>query len=389
MGNITSFTYNKLGLVETVTEPNGAVTEYKYNSLGNTIEIKDPLGAVTKFEYDKNNNVSKVIDPLGNITKYTFDKLNRIKAITDAQARYYNAEIGRFISEDPWKGTIIEPNTLNPYPYVLNNPLKYVDPLGLAQKNSHEGAIKSTSTPIVNTQSSNVVNKVREEVVKEETSGTSDWSCKVANDGTTGDKDYYWHLYMENQYEWHRDLLFDAKPRYEYEKAIKEGIIDPDIVSLRNFINIMGPIWENQALEVPLEIRAQQIVGASLVTINLAYVALFMAEQFGMYIDYYSNKGAGSSIKFGSDTKSAQKLSNQMTQRGWTESTVRNTVSNPHTTHVSINKATGNPATVYYNKSGGYVIIDDTTKAIVQVSDNINPSTWIPDPSIINPYKPW
>jgi len=102
-----------------------------------------------------------------------------------------------------------------------------------------------------------------------------------------------------------------------------------------------------------------------------------------------SGKGAGKSIKFGSDTKSVQKLSNQMTQRGWTESTVRDTVSSPYTTRVSTNKATGNPATVYYNKAGGYAIIDDTTKAVVQVSDNINPSTWIPDPSIINPYKPW
>jgi hypothetical protein len=100
------------------------------------------------------------------------------------------------------------------------------------------------------------------------------------------------------------------------------------------------------------------------------------------------SEGAGSNIKFGSDTKSIQKLSNQMTQRGWNESTVRNTVSSPHTTRISTNKATGNSATVYYNKSGGYVIIDDVTEAVVQVSDNINPSTWIPDPSIINPYKP-
>ena len=65
-----------------------------------------------------------------------------------------------------------------------------------------------------------------------------------------------------------------------------------------------------------------------------------------------------------------------MTKRGWTESTVRDTVSNPYTKRVSVNKATGNSATMYYNKSGGYVIIDDVTNAIVQVSDNINPSTW-------------
>ena len=55
---------------------------------------------------------------------------------------------------------------------------------------------------------------------------------------------------------------------------------------------------------------------------------------------------------------------------------------------MSVNKATGNSATVYYTKQGSYVIVDDVTKAIVQVSDNINPSTWAPDMSIIDPYIP-
>ena len=97
---------------------------------------------------------------------------------------------------------------------------------------------------------------------------------------------------------------------------------------------------------------------------------------------------AGKAIVFGSDTKSAAKLESQMTQRGWTESTVKDVVSSPYTIRDSKNLSTGNPATVYYNKSGGYVIIDDVTKEVVQVSDNINPSAWIPDKNIINPYKP-
>ncbi|MDE7446198.1 MAG: hypothetical protein K2N15_10950 [Lachnospiraceae bacterium] len=32
--------------------------------------------------------------------------------------------------------------------------------------------------------------------------------------------------------------------------------------------------------------------------------------------------------------------------------------------------------------------MDDVTKAIVQVSDNINPATWVPDSSIVDPYIP-
>ena len=96
----------------------------------------------------------------------------------------------------------------------------------------------------------------------------------------------------------------------------------------------------------------------------------------------------GSDLVFGSSTKSTQKLMNQMNSRGWTEDLIRNTVDNPYTTRTSVNKATGNSATVFYTQQGSYVIVDDVTKAIVQISDNINPSTWAPDLSIVDPYIP-
>jgi len=96
----------------------------------------------------------------------------------------------------------------------------------------------------------------------------------------------------------------------------------------------------------------------------------------------------GKDIVFGSSAKSTQKLTNQMANRGWTETLVRDTVDSSYTTRASVNKATGNSATVYYTERGSYVIVDDVTKEIVQVSDNINPSTWAPDTSIVNPYIP-
>lgn len=79
---------------------------------------------------------------------------------------------------------------------------------------------------------------------------------------------------------------------------------------------------------------------------------------------------------------------NQMNSRGWTEDLIRNTVDYPYTIRTSVNKATGNAATVFYTQQGSYVIVDDVTKAIVQISDNINPSTWAPDLSIVDPYIP-
>ena len=47
------------------------------------------------------------------------------------EARYYNSHIGRFISIDPWSGDITDPQSLNKYAYVRNNPLKYTDPSGM------------------------------------------------------------------------------------------------------------------------------------------------------------------------------------------------------------------------------------------------------------------
>ncbi|MEN8907228.1 MAG: RHS repeat-associated core domain-containing protein, partial [Clostridiales bacterium] len=51
-----------------------------------------------------------------------------------AQARYYLPEIGRFISEDNYKGIQYEPRTLNYYIYCLNNPINLIDPSGFCSE---------------------------------------------------------------------------------------------------------------------------------------------------------------------------------------------------------------------------------------------------------------
>ena len=46
-----------------------------------------------------------------------------------------------------------------------------------------------------------------------------------------------------------------------------------------------------------------------------------------------------------------------------------------------------NSATVYYTEEGAYVIVDDVTHEVVQISDK-NDSNWLPDSTIDNPYIP-
>jgi RHS repeat-associated protein len=52
-------------------------------------------------------------------------------------SRYYSSTQGRFISIDPLGASAIvsDPQSFNRYTYVLNNPLKYIDPDGLDAKN--------------------------------------------------------------------------------------------------------------------------------------------------------------------------------------------------------------------------------------------------------------
>ncbi|MCW4020149.1 MAG: RHS repeat-associated core domain-containing protein [Candidatus Bathyarchaeota archaeon] len=46
------------------------------------------------------------------------------------EARYCDPAVGRFTTEDPVRGTLADPQTLNRYVYCRNNPLKYTDPDG-------------------------------------------------------------------------------------------------------------------------------------------------------------------------------------------------------------------------------------------------------------------
>jgi len=65
-----------------------------------------------------------------NIHDYTGKELDEDTGLHYYGARYYNAKLGRFMSVDPVGGDIFDPQSFNKYPYVLNNPFKYVDPDG-------------------------------------------------------------------------------------------------------------------------------------------------------------------------------------------------------------------------------------------------------------------
>jgi RHS repeat-associated protein len=62
---------------------------------------------------------------------YTGQEYDEEAGLLYLRARYYDPNIGRFISADPFWGRLEEPASQNRYAYVHNNPLVYADPSGL------------------------------------------------------------------------------------------------------------------------------------------------------------------------------------------------------------------------------------------------------------------
>ncbi|MCL1853474.1 MAG: hypothetical protein FWF88_10685 [Peptococcaceae bacterium] len=67
------------------------------------------------------------IDIVTEFTVYTYDK---VLQNYDAKARMYDPQNKRFMAQDIIAGVLENPQTLNRYPYVLNNPKTYIDPTG-------------------------------------------------------------------------------------------------------------------------------------------------------------------------------------------------------------------------------------------------------------------
>ena len=57
-------------------------------------------------------------------------------------ARYYNPEDGRFVTEDTYRGETNEPDTQNLYVYCADNPVNYVDPSGHKKNDNYSGQFK-------------------------------------------------------------------------------------------------------------------------------------------------------------------------------------------------------------------------------------------------------
>ncbi len=135
----------------------GAVKQY-YAFNGTVVVVRDSSAGVSYLHGDHLGSVSattgaqpgpQTYGPWGNVTSggssatartYTGQYLDSASGLLYYHARYYDATLARFISADTVvpgqsdKAGTANPQALNRYLYVTNNPLTYTDPSGHAQQ---------------------------------------------------------------------------------------------------------------------------------------------------------------------------------------------------------------------------------------------------------------
>ena len=107
---------------------------YNKDIQGSTTSIlnKDGTGELS-YEYDdfgKTQTHGESI--LQNEICYTGGIYDKNTGLYYLNARYYDPENGRFLSQDTYRGELNEPDTLHLYAYCKNDPINYVDPSGHA-----------------------------------------------------------------------------------------------------------------------------------------------------------------------------------------------------------------------------------------------------------------
>lgn len=111
----------------------GNVNYYYADALGSTVAMVDGSGnACYETTYTPYGEEHATLTSCSTNYKFAGYEQDQETGLYYAFARYYNPRLGRFMSADPLRGDIGNPQSLNRYAYVLNNPLNAVDPTGMS-----------------------------------------------------------------------------------------------------------------------------------------------------------------------------------------------------------------------------------------------------------------
>ena len=142
-------------LLATRRRPIGSTSEtvyyYHNDALGSQVALTDAAGAVSqRSEYDPFGALTNRV--ANNRPGYTGHVMDASTGLTYMQQRYYDPQIGRFLSVDPVTADGNTGGNFNRYWYADNNPYKFVDPDG------REACGKDTTCRISSGMSAGTIN---------------------------------------------------------------------------------------------------------------------------------------------------------------------------------------------------------------------------------------
>ena len=271
-------------------DPAVKVYWYTTDHLGSVKAVTDNTGKVVfqadHLAFGQRYNESGDFDEWHSFTGKEFDPETGLYYFN---ARWYDQETGRFISEDP----VGDPNNPNLYSYCGNNPLNQIDPTGT--KSTEEGlpdefdggnkpAPPSPPSPPSSSGPKNLWTKFSEllhNIWNWSDSKDLNWNSLLEK---SENGDYYEEYENWANTPFSGPLFYGVNPGEEYGWLINKGKLDPDKVSLRDFINQMGPIWEYNSRTRTV---GQTVTGLA----ETAFIYLAAIETLNMGVEAFTTLG--------------------------------------------------------------------------------------------------
>ena len=123
---------------------------YNSDGLGSTIALTDFSGNTrAEYEYDPFGNLNKSRGDVANRFLFTGEERDPETGLYYLRSRWYDATVGRFITDNSFGALVPLPLSFNRSLYALNNPANVVDPLGACCGwDTLKGAAKTVSNGV-------------------------------------------------------------------------------------------------------------------------------------------------------------------------------------------------------------------------------------------------